>query len=46
MKIVNDLIIEATEAELMEYYINNDLNLLLSFDDYKEIMIEAGTVIK
>ena len=46
MKIVNDIIIEATEVELQEYYINNDLNLLVSFEEYKEIMIEAGTIIK
>lgn len=46
MKIVNDIIVEATEAELQEYYINNDLNLLVSFEDYKEIMIEAGAIIK
>ena len=46
MKIVNDLIVEATKAELKEYYINKDLNLLISFEEFQEIMIEAGTIIK
>ena len=46
MKIVNDLIVEATQAELKEYYINKDLHLLVSFEEFQEIMIEAGTIIK
>jgi hypothetical protein len=46
MKIVNNLIIEATKAELMEYYLRHELDILISFKEYKETMIEAGTIIK
>jgi hypothetical protein len=46
MKIEDNIIIEATEAELMEYYLQQELDLVISFKEYKETMIEAGTVIK
>lgn len=46
MKIVDNIIVEATEAELMEYYLRHELDNLISFKEYRETMIEAGTVIK
>jgi hypothetical protein len=46
MKIVDNIIVEATEAELMEYYLKHELDNLISFKEYREIMIEAGTVLK
>lgn len=45
MKVVDNIIVEATEAELMEYYLQQELDLVISFKEYKEAMIEARTVI-
>ena len=46
MRIVDNIIVEATEAELIEYYRKHELYNLISFKEYRETMIEAGTVIK
>lgn len=45
MKIKKGKIIEASEAELFEYYLSRDLDEIWSFPDYIDTMKKAGVKI-
>lgn len=45
MKIKRNKIIEATEAELMEHYLNKGYDDIYSFREYLRLMVEAGVKI-
>lgn len=45
MKVKNEKIIEATEAELFDYYLKRGYDDLFSFEYYKHRCIELGTKI-
>jgi len=45
MKIESNKIIEATESELMEHYLQEGYDDIYSFREYLRLMVEAGVKI-
>ena len=45
MKIERNIIIEATESELMEHYLQEGYDDIYSFREYLRLMVEAGVKI-
>jgi hypothetical protein len=43
MKIVEGKIVEATESELLDYYLTRDFDIVVSFETFKDMCKEAGT---
>lgn len=43
MKIVEGNIVEATESELLDYYLTRDFDIVMSFETFKDMCKEAGT---
>lgn len=46
MKIEKGKIVEATESELLDYYLKRELDTVMSFADYKRRMKDAGVKIR
>ena len=45
MKIENNKIVEATETELFALYLNREMDQVMDFYEYKQIMIDSGCVV-
>jgi len=45
MKIEGGLIVEISEEELMRYYLDRDMDEIMSFNDYKNGFIRCGCIV-